>query len=55
MLTLFFLILFFMKIRYEIYIYIYIYIYATFQRKLYILIPDLYFYNIKIQTNINQN
>jgi hypothetical protein len=30
----FFLILFFMKIQYEIYIYIYIYIYATFQRKL---------------------
>ena len=45
----FFLILFFMKIRYEIYIY------ATFQRKLCILIPDLYFYNIKIQSNINQN
>jgi hypothetical protein len=35
------------------YIYIYIYI-ATFRRKQDILIPNLYFYNIKIQTNINK-
>jgi hypothetical protein len=33
---------------------IYIYI-ATFQRKLSILIQNLYFYSINIQTNINQN
>jgi hypothetical protein len=33
---------------------VYIYIYM-FQRKSGILIPDLYFYGIKIQTNIEQN
>jgi hypothetical protein len=33
---------------------LYIYIYM-FQRKSGILIPDLYFYGIKIQTNIEQN
>jgi hypothetical protein len=37
-----------------VFFHIYIYI-ATFQRKSGILIPDLYFYSIKIQTNINQN
>jgi len=32
----------------------FLYIFATFQRKPCILIPDLYFYNIKIQTIINK-
>jgi hypothetical protein len=36
----------------NIYIYIYIYIYIL---KIGILIPDLYLYDIKIQTDINQN
>jgi len=32
-----------------------IFFFATFQRKPDILIPDLYLYGIKIQTNIKQN
>jgi hypothetical protein len=58
-----------MKIQYDLFIFwfqgldymhenkdmrLYIYIYM-FQRKSGILIPDLYFYGIKIQTNIEQN
>jgi len=40
-----------MQRKYFFHIYIYI---ATFHRKQDILIPNLYFYNIKIQTSINK-
>jgi len=40
---------------YENKIVFYIIFKKTFQKKRGILIPDLYFYNIKIQSNITQN
>jgi hypothetical protein len=43
-----------MKIRYFL-LFFHIIIFATFRRKSSILIPDLYLYNIKIQTTIKQN
>jgi len=54
-----------MKIRYDFFfrlgrmhenkIFFLIFIFSTFQRKPGVLIPDLYLYGIKIQTNIVQN
>jgi hypothetical protein len=50
-----------MKIQYELYLYIYLRDLAVcmktknFLKKPGILIPDLYLYNIKIHTNIDQN
>jgi len=67
MLNIFFLICY-MQMRYDFFLslrdivvckktryFSYNFLFSIFWRKLCILVPDLYLYNIKIQTNINEN